>query len=223
MTLMSKLTSIPTRTRRALIGLIVGAPLGYAFGLSIAKLEKAGLFAIPKLGWSDGLALGLAALMFLVGLVTLIISANRRLLGRQLNPDERRPATGAQASFHAQSGMVLALAGVMFATPVLIPALFDPVPTVVSSAAMIALVALFLLQTTLNLSIWTRADEFMRRALGEIAAVSFFVLQGALFLWAAAEKLGFVARLSLWDAVSVMMAVYLLVNSLISWRRGLAA
>ncbi|ADG11329.1 hypothetical protein B7G68_14760 [Caulobacter segnis] len=222
MSLTSKLTKIPTRTRRVLISLSVGAPLGYAVGWSIANFEKAGVFVVPKLGWSDSLALFLAALMLLIGLVTLAVSTSRRMLGQQINPDEQRPATGAQASFYAQSGAVLALAGVMFATPVLVPARLDPVPTVIASAAMIALVALFLLQTALNLSIWARADELLRRALGEVAAVSFFILQGALFLWAAAEKLGLVAPLTLWDAVSVMMAVYLLVNSLISWRRGLA-
>lgn len=223
MSLTSKLTKLSTRTRRVVIGLVVGAFLGFAFGWLIATFEKASALVVPKLEWSDSLALFLAALMVLVGFVTLAVSASRRMLGRQINPDETRLATRAQAAFYAQSGAVLALAGVMIATPVLVPAGLDPVPTAVASAAMIALVALFLLQTVLNLSIWMRADEFMRRALGETAAVSFFILQGALFLWAAAEKLGLVARLTLWDAVSVMMAVYLLVNGLISWRRGLTA
>jgi hypothetical protein len=223
MSLTSKLSNVPTRTRRVLIGVIVGLTLGYAFGWAIAHFEDAGLLSVSKLGWSDSLALVLAAMMFLVGLTTFAMSASRRALGWQINPDEQRPATGAQASFYAQSGAVLALAGIMFATPVLVPAQLAPVPPVIASAAMIALLALFLLQTALNLSIWMRADELMRRSLGEVAAVSFFILQGALFLWAAAEKLGLVAPLTLWDAVSVMMAVYLLVNGLISWRRGLTA
>jgi len=62
----------------------------------------------------------------------------------------------------------------------------------------------------------------MRRAMAEIAAISFAILQGLLFLWAAGEKLGLLPNLSLWDATSVMMTAYLVIGMTVTLRRGLA-
>jgi hypothetical protein len=86
---------------------------------------------------------------------------------------------------------------------------------------MAAIVGLFLLQTVLNLSVWTRADEMIRQMVAEAGAVCFWVLQGALFLWAAAEKLELVPALSAWDMMTILMGFYLVISSVISVRRGL--
>lgn len=207
---------------QALIGAVVAAPLGYLFGRYLVTLEKAGAVSVAGLGWSDVLALLLAAMMAVVGLVTILVSLSRRTLGRQINPEETRPATPSQVLFYAQNGLVLLLAGVMMAIPVLTPVLFSPLSPMIASAAMTGLIALFLVQTAGNIAIWARSDELMRRAMAEIAGVSFAILQGLLFLWAAGEKLELLPRLSLWDAASVMMAAYLVIGMVITWRRGLA-
>lgn len=212
-------------TRRgiqALIGAVVAAPLGYLFGRYLVALEKAGAVSVAELGWSDVLALLLAAMMAVVGLVTILVSLSRRTLGRQINPEETRPATPSQVVFYAQNGLVLLLAGVMMAIPVVTPMLFSPLSPMIASAAMTGLIALFLIQTAGNIAIWARSDELMRRAMAEIAGVSFAILQGLLFLWAAGEKLELLPRLTLWDAASVMMAAYLIIGTVITWRRGLA-
>lgn len=212
-------------TRRgiqALIGAVVAAPLGYLFGRYLVALEKAGAVSVAELGWSDVLALLLAAMMAVVGLVTILVSLSRRTLGRQINPEETRPATPSQVVFYAQNGLVLLLAGVMMAIPVVTPVLFSPLSPMIASAAMTGLIALFLVQTAGNIAIWARSDELMRRAMAEIAGVSFAILQGLLFLWAAGEKLELLPRLTLWDAASVMMAAYLVIGMVITWRRGLA-
>ncbi len=210
------------RGLQALIGAVIAAPLGYWFGSYLADLDKAGAASDLKLVWSDVLALLLAAMMIATGLITLLTSLSRRALGRQINPEEARPATSAQAVFYAQNGLVLLLAGVMMGVPVLVPILFAPLSPIVASAAMAGLIALLLVQTAGNIAIWVRSDEFMRRAMGESAAVSFAILQGLLFLWAAGEKLGLLPQLTLWDATSVMMAAYLVIGLTITWRRGLA-
>ncbi|AAK24202.1 hypothetical protein [Caulobacter vibrioides] len=215
----------PRRNRllQALVGAVVAAPLGYFFGEYLASLQDAGGGALPELVWSDVLALLLAAMMASTGLVTLLMSLSRRALGRQINPEEVRPATPAQAVFYAQNGFVLFLAGVMMATPVMVPLVFAPLSPMIASAAMAGLIALLLIQTAGNIAIWVRSDEFMRRAMGESAAISFAILQGLLFLWAAGEKLGLLPQLTLWDAASIMMAVYLVIGLAITWRRGLAS
>ena len=178
--------------------------------------------SVAELGWSDVLALLLAAMMAVVGVVTILVSLSRRALGRQINPEEARPATTSQVVFYAQNGLVLLLAGVMMAIPVLTPVLVSPLSPMIASAAMAGLIALFLVQTAGNIAIWVRSDELMRHAMAEIAAISFAILQGLLFLWAAGEKLELLPSLTLWDAASVMMAAYLVIGMIISWRRGLA-
>lgn len=210
------------RAIQALVGAIVAAPLGYLFGRYLVALEKAGALSVADLGWSDVLALLLAAMMVAVGLVTILVSLSRRALGRQINPEDARPATPSQVVFYAQNGLVLLLAGVMMAIPVLAPVLFSPLSPMIASAAMAGLIALFLVQTAGNIAIWARSDELMRHAMAEIAAISFAILQGLLFLWAAGEKLQLLPSLTLWDAASVMMAAYLVIGMIITWRRGLA-
>lgn len=210
------------RTVRTLVFAVVAAPLGYLLGKYLARLEDAGVWTAPDLTWSDGLALFLALMLLAVGVITMIVSASRKTLGRQIDPESGRPATASQAFFYAQNGWVLVLAGLMMAAPVVVRAAFDPVPPTIASATMIGLVALFLVHTASNISVWIRGDELMRRATAEISALTFVILQGALYLWAAGEKLGLLPILTLWDAVSVMMTAYLVIAGVVLWRRGLA-
>ncbi|HWU81303.1 MAG TPA: hypothetical protein VN158_14710 [Caulobacter sp.] len=211
------------RAARALVLAVVGAPLGYLVGKSLARLEDAGVWTAPDLGWSDVLALFLALLLLGVGAITMIVSASRRTLGRRIDPEGGRPATSVQALFYARNGGVLALAGLMLAAPVIVRAVLDPVPPLIASATMIGLLALFLVQIASNITVWIQSDELMRRATAEISAVTFVILLGALFLWAAGEKLGLLPVLTLWDAATVMMTAYLAIAGVVIWRRGLAS
>jgi hypothetical protein len=222
MNLASKSPFLASRGGRALALAVIAAPLGYLVGKYLARLEDAGVWTAPDFAWSDVLALVLAVLMLGAGLITMLVSASRKALGRQIDPETARPATPAQALFYAKNGGVLVLAGLMMAAPVAVRVVFDPLPPMIASAAMIGIIALFLIQVAGNISVWVRSDELMRRAMAETAALSFIVLQGALFLWAAGEKLDLLPGLTLWDAASVMMAAYLLIAAVVTWRRGLA-
>jgi hypothetical protein len=91
--------SKPTKARavRALVCAVIAAPLGYLVGKSLAGLEDAGVWRKPDLGWSDVLAVFLALMLLGGGVITMIVSASRKTLGRQIDPEGGKPATLAQA------------------------------------------------------------------------------------------------------------------------------
>ncbi|PTS89108.1 MULTISPECIES: hypothetical protein [unclassified Caulobacter] len=209
------------KVRMASILAVCGGFVGFGSGMLIGKLEKAGAMRVEGLGWSDLLS-GLIALMLIaLGVMVLLVSASRKTALRVLDPGNARDATPAQASYYRQQGLVALLAGVMLAAPVLANSVFDPLPFELGAAVMAGIVALFLVQTVGNLILWQRSDELVRQVMSETGAVSFWLLQGPLFLWAAGEKLNLLPALSLWDAVAVLMASYLLISTLVSARRGL--
>jgi hypothetical protein len=79
----------------------------------------------------------------------------------------------------------------------------------------------FAVQTALNIAVWRRADEFMRRLISETSATCFWILQAMLFLWAAGERLSLLPAVSAWDCTVVLMSVYLAASAFISVRNGL--
>lgn len=209
------------KVRVASVLAVCGGIVGFGSGMLIGKLEKAGAVRVEGLGWSDLLSGLIAMMLIAMGAMVLIVSFSRKTASRVLDPGSARDATPAQASYYRQQGLVSLLAGVMLAAPVLANSAFEPLPFELGAAVMTGIVALFLVQTVGNLTLWSRSDELVRQVMAETGAVSFWLLQGALFLWAAGEKLNLLPALTLWDAVSVLMASYLLIATLISSRRGL--
>jgi hypothetical protein len=88
--------------------------------------------------------------------------------------------------------------------------------------ALTIVVLLLALHTVLNLKVYREIDELWRRAVMEAGTITFFVGQVALFLWAAAERLGVVPPITAWDVYAVLMALYLCISVIVSARRGLA-
>lgn len=205
------------RAIRIVIGLLAGAVIGFAVG----KVARSGVIDFSERTWSDKASLVIALMMVSVGLIISLVSLNRRAAGQMMDPESGRAATPAQSAFFRQQGFALLLAGVMMAAPVIALMVFDPLPAPISMALMMAIVAAFLVQTVYNLLVWRQADELMRQTISETGAICFWVLQGLLFLWAAAEKLSLAPALSAWDMMTIMMAFYLLVSSTMSVRRGL--
>ncbi len=74
----------------------------------------------------------------------------------------------------------------------------------------------------MNVRVYRQADELLRRAVMEAAAVTFFLGQLVLFMWAAAERLGAAPTITAWDIYAVLMTLYLGASIWISARRGLA-
>ncbi len=215
-----QVSKVSPRARRALILMVAGLPVGFFGGRWLLGLRRGGHWGGFDPSGSDMLTLILAAFLVFAGLVTAGLAGSRKALGRRINGDDARAATPAQARFYAGQGLVLILAGAMLAAPPLAVTLFDPLSPLLASAVMTGLIALFLLQTVGNISQWMRSDELLRRTMAETAAVSFILLQGLLFLWAAGEKLALLPALTLWDAFNVTMIGYLAISMLVAWRRG---
>ena len=205
------------RLAQGAAGLIVGGGLGFLVGRVLKRTD----LDLSHLTWSDHVAVLIAAMLFVAGSVLVAATFSKRLAARVMDPASDRPARPAQITFYRQQAIVLALSGVMMAAPVVARVADQPLSSQLAGAVMAAIVALFLLQTFLNLSVWTRADEMIRQMVAEAGAVCFWILQGALFLWAAAEKLELVPALTAWDMMTILMGFYLVISSVISVRRGL--
>ena len=111
--------------------------------------------------------------------------------------------------------VVFALAGAMFLAPMYAPAFAQP------NVVFAGIVTLFVVQTAANVLLWRRADEMMRRIMGETSTIAFWALQTALFLYAAAERLGLVETVTAWGMTGILMAVYLVASIVAAARRGL--
>ncbi len=209
----------PAQPRR--LRLLLAAPLavmGALAGYGVGRLLKARHFGLNVSNWSDGLAMLLAASMMAMGLLILAFTLNRGLAGRMVDPAGGRPASKSQLSFYRQQGLVMLLAGVMMALPLamVIGELSQPLRL----GLMAAIVLLFAVQSAFNFIVWRRADEFVRRLIAETSAVCFWLLQSALFLWAAGERLALLPPISAWTGTVVLMSVYLTASAFISLRRG---
>lgn len=110
----------------------------------------------------------------------------------------------------------LMLAGAMLLLPMLAPADWP------REAVFAAVLGLLLLQLGANLALWRISDELLRRVVVETGAACFWSLQLALFAYAAAERLGLVSTISAWGLIAIMMSVYVLVSSVVAFRRGLS-
>ncbi len=199
-------------------GLLIGAPAGWALG----RLIKTGRYT--QLTWSDFAALALAAALIAVGLIIGALLASRRgqsILANGNSPGYARPLRKEQVRhFGLQAGVIL-LAGGMLAAPVLSEIAAHGAASAAGGWVMAGVALAFALQTALNIAVWRASDEVVRRVTAEAGAACFWLLQGALFLWASGEKLGVLPAISSWDMITVLMGAYLVASCLISIRSGL--
>jgi hypothetical protein len=203
----------------ALVGAVIGLGGGFVFG----RLVKAAGTA-ASLGWGDLGSLAIAAMLGLGGLSLFAFTFTRGGARYVIDPyglEPGRDPRPAQVSYMRLQCVVLALAGLMLAIPVGSRLLAPTASDIHPQALFLAIAALFVVQTGLNVIVWRRSDELLRRATSDGAAASFWLLQGALFLWAAGEKLRLLPTLNSWDAVTILMGVYLVMSVGVAYRRGL--
>jgi hypothetical protein len=193
---------------------VFGGGTGYAVG----RLAKHHVIDTSLLTWSDQVAVFLGVSLSGAGGVVIAATLLRSLSKTLIEPSVGRSLTPRIAHFYRLQAGVMVLAGVMLLLPVLGVSLPDLGAR--RQAFLALVVVLFALQTYGNLLIWRRSDEFLRKVIADTGAVCFWLLQGALFLWAAAERLGLRGRLSSWDAVAVLMLVYTAASISIAIRRG---
>ena len=202
---------IKTKTLiRALVGAVIGAVFGAG---SVSILFK--LHVISKhTSWADTLALCLGEILFVLGLVTYVISFNRRELARNLEGmSAKLPATEAEVRVTRLQCASLLLGGILILLPLFSVGL--PGRPVILFAA---IVVLFGIQTAVNLLIWRSSDEFQRRLLLLASGIAFAIGQGTFFLWAAAERLHLAPTASTWDMITVLLTLYLGISAYLSVR-----
>ncbi|RZJ04328.1 MAG: hypothetical protein EON89_08230 [Brevundimonas sp.] len=202
-----------TTVKLAGIGAVFGVG-GYLFGKLLADLYP-DLGAGLDVRWADAAAFALAAVMLVASVVTVAISTRPAALGRLLKLEG--PAGPVEAREARLQAAILALSGAVLALPPLFIALgVSPLP------AFAGVAALLVLHTALNLRLYRSADELFRRVVIDAGAATFWVGQGLLFLWAAAERLALAPPVTAWDVYVVLMAVYLVASMTVTIRRGLA-
>lgn len=208
----------PPSNRRRILRQVAGGGFallaGALVGWTVAELAPAN--ALEGLGWADWLALLVAAMLLASGVFMTVAATRKDWLQRVMQTADPLGATDL-ADMRLQGAIILGSA-VLLAIPPFHAAAGAPAPALTYALMMPLLAA----HSLLNLRLWRRADELFRRVIVESAAVCFWVLQLALFTYAAAERLGLLTPLTAWQAVSVMMAVYLLVSAWIGIRRGLS-
>jgi hypothetical protein len=172
----------------------VGALMGYGLANALEGNRDA--------PWADSLALAMAvALLTIAGLSAITLA---------LRPSNIPRGCGVLQI------IVFLLAGVLLLAPMYAPAFAAP------DIVFGGIVLILAVQTVANVMIWRAADEMLRQVISETGAMAFWALQTALFLYAAAERLGLIDTISGWGLIGIVMAVYLIASIVAAARRGIA-
>lgn len=177
-------------------GLILLALIGAAVGAATARFIDAA--ALPA---DDALNLFIGVVLIGMGVVMGGILA--------LRPTEVPKGCGLLQI------LVLTLAGIVLIVPIYGS---NWLSAEVSMAIVLGLLAI---QTVANVMMFRQADEMLRRVMVETGALAFWVLQLALFVYAASERLGLVEGITAWGMIGILMAVYMVASAVAGARRGL--
>ncbi|MGV9009349.1 hypothetical protein [Brevundimonas sp.] len=181
---------------RKIVGFVLLAGAGGAVGYAAAN------FGLTRdLPWPDALALLMAVTLIATGIIGAVTLAVR-------------PSSVPKGCGLLQV-VVMGLAGILFILPVFGPQWVD------ADLVFVAVVALAVVQSVANLMLWKRADEMLRRVMMETATITFWAGQMALFLYAAAERLGLIGTASAWGLMGVLMGLYFIASMIAALRRGL--
>jgi hypothetical protein len=195
---------------RMAVGAVLGAGVGFGFMTMATKMHVS-----PKgMGWADFLAFWLGVTFLGVGVAIHAISFNRRELAANLECEAELPATNEEVGTFRLQAATLMLAGVMFLLPILGMGTLGRSPRMLFAV----IVALFGLQSWANVLLWRRSDEFLRGQMLLTGGITFAIGQGALFLWAVAERLHLVRAASSWETITVLMTLYLSTSAYLSLR-----
>ena len=179
---------------------ILGTALLAAFGAVVGGTVTHLMFA-QSMPWADGVAVVVGAGLLAMAVATAVVMITR-------------PASVPKGCGLLQVA-VFALAGLMFLAPVYATRLAGP------DVVFGGIVVLLIVQTIGNVMLWNRADEMYRRTLLETGAMAFIASEFALFVYAAAERLGLVAPVTSWRLIGIVMAIYIVSSCIAAARRGI--
>lgn len=207
------------KARTTVSKLFVGGVVGGAVGYLGAKYLIGGK---PHLFAGDEFASLLIALMLvaMAAFTAWVASSPARFKKHYEKRDDAEPADAMAMAAARGSTWVVALAGVMLATPPVV-AVLTPDPTWRTIGA-IVLAVMLALQSWGNWRMWRDGDELTRAVIVSTGALCFWTLQLGLFAWAALAKLALVPDIGSWTMITVLMAVYVIASVVVSVRRGYA-
>jgi hypothetical protein len=192
---------------------LTGAVFGFCFGWLF--IEYVDLQVFDALRWSDLVALVVALMLVAGGLSVLAASRNGRALAAVTSADA--PAGPSEIRDMRLQAVVMIGSGLLLSAPIAATLAGNPAPVL----TLIAIAVVFAAHTAMNLSLWRRGDEMIRRVILEAGAMAFWIGQAALFAWAAAERLSVAPTLTAWDILVVVMGLYLVCSMTVGLRRGL--
>lgn len=197
----------------------VGGVFGGACSLGIVHF----IYTTGPETWdvAELVSLGIAFLLFVMGAITAVLTANveryRKLVAFR-QPDAEPPDAGSIATIRRQS-IVIALTGpILAAPPVLAHLGLNEGGRIVGAGAMLLVLAI---QSWLNWRVYRESDELIRHIALVSGALCFWALQLVLFVWAMLAKLELVADIDSWTMLTLLMATYLAVSTVVGIRRGL--
>jgi hypothetical protein len=198
-------------------GMVAAAVCGAGIGAALGRYLKH-VHAVSHVNVSDLGALTLTAFYIGLAILVLWLAGNRMRLARVLEGKAAEvPANDEEVRSFRYQAIVMALAGILLAAPLLGIRLFGG--NLSDSRLFLAgIVLLFAAQTYCNFRLWRVSDEFVRSSMMLAAAWTFAIGQGGLFLWSAAERMSLVRQSSAWNLTVAMMLLYLLVGSVVSVR-----
>jgi hypothetical protein len=199
---------------RMLLGALLGAGMAYAC-LTLAEHWHV---SIKHIGWGDLLGGYLGICFFGIGLVLFAMSFNRREVAQSLEGwSAKLPASNDEVRQFRLQAAAMFLAGVMLLTPFLASGTLTG-PSALGRGLFIAILVMFAAQTWANVRLWRTGDEFLRHQILVVCTLTFAIVQGALFLWAAAEHLKLVRSLTNWETMTLLLFCYLSVSFGVSMR-----
>jgi hypothetical protein len=200
---------------KALLAGVVFGVVGYGVGHLAADLFPGFSPDLSAVRPADIAAGFIAAVLLVACFSTALISFNRPALGRLLKLEE--PAGQAEVVNARLQSAILGLSGVTVILPIILSGIGLPV-----TASIAAIGLLLVVYVALNLRLYRTVDELFRRVVIDAGALTFWLGQGVLFIWAAAERLGAAPPLTAWDIYVVLIGAYLIVSMVVTIRRGLA-
>lgn len=205
------------KSRRIAANLIAGLLVGGAIGAALAAsgaIEQVSAWRASEIAT---LAIG-ALLLIIAGFTAFAATSGnryRRMIDQRADDE---PVEAGDLVFARRQALVSGAAGVLL---IAIPAAANSgLAPEARIAAAIGVFAILAVQTLFNVRLWRDGDELTRRVVADSGAISFWLLQFALFAWAALVMLGLAPEIDSWTGVAVLMAVYLVTSTLVAMRRG---
>lgn len=208
----------PRRLMKVVAAAAIAAPAGYFLGQFLARVfPDAGPLAgwFEAILWPDVVAGLLALSMAAASLIIFLFARSPDRAARLLALPEA--ASPGEMRLLRRQAIICLLSALALVLPFVLPA-----GGVAPLVALILIAAIMAFHSVLNLRLYRDSDEMLRAVTTEAAMKTFWIGQGGLFLWAAAERVGVAPDVTAWGVYVALMGLYLVIGAVVTAKRGLA-